>query len=274
MPRILDSRQFTDGSTALPVASGAAYISDPGTTNEKTVYSDEAETTAVSQPISLDSEGRITTDIYTTGKFRLQIYDSTDTGTRDGVLVLDDDDLRGAGELGATALTSPLLLDDSTSTAAPVLTFDGDTDTGISRPAADTLAGVHGGSEGWRSNTTGVGIGKTPTVPLDVDGVIQQSGGIRTGSFSYISGVTTVLTLSINSSLYLIWSDPNNYGSTDDRHGELALAGRYSDGRCFVTRLAAAPTGTAAFAISGNNVTYNESTGGTPATNVRWLRLS
>jgi hypothetical protein len=59
-----------------------------------------------------------------------------------------------------TAGTSAkILLDDSVTTAtAPALAFDGDTNTGIYRPAADTLAIATNGTERVRVDNTGVTI--------------------------------------------------------------------------------------------------------------------
>jgi len=55
----------------------------------------------------------------------------------------------------------------------PSYSFNGDLNTGMWSPAADTLAWSVNGAEGVRLTTTGVGIGMTPTQKLDVSGRIN-----------------------------------------------------------------------------------------------------
>jgi hypothetical protein len=53
----------------------------------------------------------------------------------------------------------------------PVITTTGDVNTGIFFPAADTIAFAEGGAESMRIDSSGnLGIGKTPSVKLDVQG--------------------------------------------------------------------------------------------------------
>jgi len=82
------------------------------------------------------------------------------------------------------ATAGKIRLDDSVTTAsAPVLSFDGDTDTGIYRPAANTIGLATGGSERLRVDSSGnVGIGVTPTQKLHVSGNILSTGSIDAGT--------------------------------------------------------------------------------------------
>lgn len=66
----------------------------------------------------------------------------------------------GSTTLAGTTFTGVAALDDGTSTSAPVLTFDGDTNTGVAHPAADTLSFSTAGSERFRVGPSGqFGIG-------------------------------------------------------------------------------------------------------------------
>ena len=66
----------------------------------------------------------------------------------------------GSTTLAGTTFTGVAALDDSASTSVPVLTFDGDTNTGIAHPAADSLSVSTAGSERFRVGPSGqLGIG-------------------------------------------------------------------------------------------------------------------
>jgi hypothetical protein len=52
----------------------------------------------------------------------------------------------------------------------PSLAFTGDPNTGMWSPAADTIAASVGGVEGWRLNSSGLGVGGVPVNRLDVVG--------------------------------------------------------------------------------------------------------
>jgi hypothetical protein len=63
------------------------------------------------------------------------------------------------------------------SAAAPSITNDGDTNTGIFFPAADQVGVAVGGSEIARTTSTGLGVGTTPSYRLDVLGT-SVAGGV------------------------------------------------------------------------------------------------
>lgn len=71
-------------------------------------------------------------------------------------------------------MTGQLLLDDSASTALPVLAFDGDTNTGVAHPASDTMVLSTGGVERVRVTNTAL----TATVPILADPGLVTAPGI------------------------------------------------------------------------------------------------
>jgi hypothetical protein len=70
-------------------------------------------------------------------------------------------------------LTGALLADDSTSTAAPPIAFDGDTDTGLAHPGANEIALVSGGTV--RLSSDGAGNISIPGT-LNVVGAVTENG--------------------------------------------------------------------------------------------------
>lgn len=70
----------------------------------------------------------------------------------------------------------------------PAITTTGDTNTGIFFPTADTIAFTEGGVEAMRINSSGqVGIGKSPTVTLDVAGNSNVSNSANAGVSNFIN---------------------------------------------------------------------------------------
>jgi len=73
--------------------------------------------------------------------------------------------------------------------SAPSITTDGDTNTGVFFPAADTIAFTEGGVEVVRINSSGnVGIGTSaPTAKLDVNGAIKYDrSSLSTGGMNRV----------------------------------------------------------------------------------------
>jgi hypothetical protein len=85
------------------------------------------------------------------------LFKADGTGTSVGLNVGSGKTLAVAGTLNMDA---PLNLDNSTSTSVPVLTFVGDTNTGIAHPEADAVSVSTAGSERFRFGPSGqLGIG-------------------------------------------------------------------------------------------------------------------
>jgi hypothetical protein len=137
--------------------------------------------------------------------------------------------------------------------ALPGLTFDGDTNTGIFRPAADALGLVTNGSEKVRITSAGnVGIGtSTPGAALEVNGVISSRNGTTANLGN--GGTATILTLPTIS----IWLVAAN-GNLNTFQRVVAIVQNNSAGDVTITNLTA-------FEISlsstgSNNVTVTNGT--------------
>jgi hypothetical protein len=72
--------QFTDNNTGAPVASGTITVYDTGTTTRKSIYTNAALTVAASNPLTLDSAGRLSSNIYVTDGERCTVLLETSSG--------------------------------------------------------------------------------------------------------------------------------------------------------------------------------------------------
>jgi hypothetical protein len=101
------------------------------------------------------------------------VFTANGTGTRVGLNVGSGKTLAVAGTLTVTGSATVEFADGSA--ASPSITNDGDTNTGIFFPAADTIAFAEGGVESMRINSSGqLGIGQTsPAYLLDVNGTMR-----------------------------------------------------------------------------------------------------
>jgi hypothetical protein len=151
------------------------------------------------------------------------VFAAAGTGTSVGLNVGAGKTLSVAGTLSVTGSATVVEFADG-AVGAPSITNDGDTNTGIFFPAADTIAFTEGGVESMRIDASGnLGIGtSTPGAKLDVvgtaaiSGAVTLSGGTANG-VAYLNGSkvlttgsaltfngTNTLTLSSGSQGYLI----------------------------------------------------------------------
>jgi hypothetical protein len=116
------------------------------------------------------------------------------------------------GSLTATT-SSVIYLDDSVTTAsAPVLSWDGDTNTGFFRPAADTIAIATGGTERVRIDSTG-NLTATGSVgyPTGSGGAVTQITSKSTGvTLNTICGQITTHNASLGSSVEVSFTLTNS----------------------------------------------------------------
>jgi hypothetical protein len=91
------------------------------------------------------------------------------------------------------------------SASAPAITNDGDTNTGIFFPAADTIAFAEGGVESMRIDSSGnVGIGtSSPADKLDVNGRSTFRDNIRLPNTNYIYSYAGGTATTVRSGFYL-----------------------------------------------------------------------
>jgi hypothetical protein len=112
--------------------------------------------------------------------------------------------------LGGGTLTGALLLDDSGTVSAPALAFDGDTNTGLFRSAADTLNVATNGVERVEFGTTEVVFNDGGA---DVD--LRVEGDTKANLLLVDAGADTV---SIDGTQQLANQTPLRFGDSDNSH--------------------------------------------------------
>jgi hypothetical protein len=109
-------------------------------------------------------------------------------------------------------------------------------------------------------------------------GSVVASGSVvspffTTGSFSYSSGTTSIITIPANST-YLFMARPNNYGGGDSRHGSVYIIRRWGGHVSNAVQLASSANGLGEFTVTAlGTVSYGNTGGGIPATAIYWMRI-
>jgi hypothetical protein len=120
------------------------------------------------------------------------VFAAAGTGTSVGLNVGSGKTLAVAGTLTVTGSATVEFADGSA--ASPSITNDGDTNTGIFFPAADTIAFSEGGVESMRIDSSGnVGIGATPSTWSGISGKALDFGAGSVFSSSTGAGQTRVI---------------------------------------------------------------------------------
>jgi hypothetical protein len=116
------------------------------------------------------------------------VFAAAGTGTSVGLNVGSGKTLAVAGTLTVTGSATVEFADGSAST--PSITNDGDTNTGIFFPAADTIAFSEGGVEAARFDSSGnLGLGATPSAWASGQGAMQfKDGGLSAWSLGIVNG--------------------------------------------------------------------------------------
>lgn len=170
---------FTDNGE--PAALYKLWTYDAGTSTPRTTWSDSAESSANTNPIVLDANGRA--QIYYRGSYKLVLLTPADAvvWTQDNFNVPDP-----------TASVSTVFANGSAAT--PSVRFAQATSSGLFSPAANVVAMSINGAEMTRWSAGNLGIGGTPTQKLDVFGTARIQGQltITTGGITVTAGGATI----------------------------------------------------------------------------------
>ena len=148
----------------------------------------------------------------------------------------------------------------------PALTTTGDTNTGIYYPAADTFAVTTGGTERLRVDSTGLGVGVSPSYNIHArgatDGRIQIEGASGFGMVFIQGSSGNSAQLQLNSSggsgrRFALSSGSSGQFSIADETAALARLAIDSSGNVTVS------TGNVVMGTSGKGIDFSAVTGGT-----------
>ncbi len=161
-----DTFMYHDGSSWKPIASGEGSIPEPDQAND-TLYASDGSTWSPNR--------------------ELRVYPGTKVATWNDLQVGSGGGQKLYwGTAASTYITSPAagtinfytgntermrIIDTSSSAATPLITFQGDNDTGIWKPAADNIAISTGGTEAFRINANqlmGINTLGAPAARLEV----------------------------------------------------------------------------------------------------------
>lgn len=145
--RFLNQSPVYLDNAGLPLAGGSLTFTNTGTTTPKTVYSNKALTTPITNPVVLDASGRAPTDIWGSGSYRVVLKNSVGTTIK----TLDDVDelLTGSG-IPSMASNSGKFLTNNGSAASWVAISQVPSQTGN----AGKYLKTDGTNATWASNTT------------------------------------------------------------------------------------------------------------------------
>ena len=170
-------------NTGAVLSGGKLYIYNAGTTTPATTYTSSSGATPNTNPIILDSAGRIANQIWlpASGTFKFVLKTSTD------ITLWTKDDISGSPSSLANLV-------DGTA-AAPAIAFAADPNTGIYRAGADTLNITTGGTDRLSVDAAGVltigYAGSGPALSTTVSAKFQSLGGAYTDIATAASGTVT-----------------------------------------------------------------------------------
>jgi hypothetical protein len=148
-----------------PLAGGKVHFYDPGTTNDKTIWTNHTKGATATNPVTLDSNGQAL--IFAHGAYRIVVKDATDTST-----IYDRDNLI----FQRNQFVDPITFDDTLSLST--LTVDTDT---LDVDESNNRVGIR---------TTSPASSLDVNVASDNIGISVESGGTAVGGITVKSAST------------------------------------------------------------------------------------
>ena len=205
---------FTNTGTVL--TGGLLYTYAAGTTTPLTSYTDITGATANSNPIVLDSAGRVAGEVWltTSVNYKLVLKDST------GVQIAAYDNINGI----SSSITTSLRLTGSTSgyidlvapavAGANTITFPAVTDTVVTLAATQTLTNKTFVAPALGTPASGVVTNLTGTASININGTVgatTPTTGVFTTVTDSIGNVRTIVQNSQTAAYILVAADNGKY---------------------------------------------------------------
>jgi hypothetical protein len=182
--------------------------------------------------------------------------------------------ITGAATVGTTLGVTGVSTFAAGTVSLPALTTTGDTNTGIYYPAADTFAVTTGGTERYRVDSTGLGIGVAPNLGLNVLKTSDTSFTnlpINVGfadSTAMAAGVGGGISFSgrfdgtSSTTAYGIISGVKENGTASNFAGALVFGTRDAGGNTNIERLRINSTGNIVMKTAGTGIDFSATTEG------------
>jgi len=201
--RLLDvGRQFFD-SNGDPLSGGKLYTYEAGTTTNKSTYQDDSGASAHTNPIILDSAGRVSAEVWgTTGAYKLRLDNSLDSNiwTRDDIVGFNDTAETSASEWIASGLTP-------TYASGSTFTYAGDQTTvyhaGRRLKITDNSGTVY-------ASIVSSAFGAVTTVTVDVDNGGSLTSPVTAVQHGVMSAVNTSHPLASPATLCAFYATPSS----------------------------------------------------------------
>ena len=221
------AQQFVDES-GLPYGGVKVYHYEPGTTTDKSVWTDRFKSATANQPVQGDSRGMVS--FYGDGRYRLRVV------SNDDILLYDWDNVDAMGTPVGTESRVPFYDAAGLLTDSADLSYDTTnkrlglgTSTNITERLVVPNNSYFAGERSIASTSEGarriIGISSSDKISLDADGLGTILGGVVPSGILYVDANNQIRVLTLtNGQVPIGYSGNNPVAATPISTGALSIA--------------------------------------------------